>query len=87
MDTDRRRATRQPFLLPTTPITAPEYGSAETDADLLDTIACTSPFDPTGHPALSIPRESGGDDPVGCRFVADWFDEATAVTIGQTLER
>lgn len=85
---DDRLNSYDALVLPTTPITAPEYGTIETDADLLDTIACTSPFNLTGHPALSIPCEAGskGGDPVGCQFVTDWFDEATAVTLGQALE-
>ena len=73
------------LVTPTTPTTAPEYGSVQTDADLLDTIALTSPFNLTGHPALSVPCEGG--EPVGCQIVTDHFEEATAVTLGRALER
>ena len=84
---DDRLSEHDALILPTTPTTAPEYGSVETDADLLDTIALTSPFNLTGHPALSVPCESAADeDPVGCQIVTDHFDEATAVTLGQALE-
>lgn len=82
---DERLDSYDALVLPTTPITAPEYGSIETDADLLDTIAHTSPFNLTGHPALSVPCGEAGD-PVGCQLVTDWFDEATAVTLGRALE-
>lgn len=76
------------LVLPTTPTTAPAFGTVETDADLLDTIAHTSPFNLTGHPALSVPcgRADEQADPVGCQIVTGWFDEATAVTLGEALE-
>ncbi|MXR52588.1 Asp-tRNA(Asn)/Glu-tRNA(Gln) amidotransferase subunit GatA [Halovenus sp. WSH3] len=76
------------LVLSTTPTTAPEYGSVETDADLLETIAHTSPFNLTGHPALSVPWSGaeGPSDPVGCQIVTEWFDEATAVAVGEALE-
>jgi Asp-tRNA(Asn)/Glu-tRNA(Gln) amidotransferase A subunit family amidase len=85
-ETVEQRLTEYDALVtPTTPTTAPEYGSVDTDADLLDTIALTSPFNLTGHPALSVPCE--GEEPVGCQIVTDHFDEATAVTLGAALER
>ncbi len=84
---DDRLSEYDALILPTTATTAPEFGSVETDADLLDTIALTSPFNLTGHPALSVPcRSESGDNPVGCQIVTDQFDEATAVTLGQALE-
>ena len=73
------------LVTPTTPTTAPEFGSVETDADLLDTIALTSPFNLTGHPALSVPCE--GEQPVGCQIVTNHFEEATAVALGQAIVR
>jgi aspartyl-tRNA(Asn)/glutamyl-tRNA(Gln) amidotransferase subunit A len=82
---DERLDSYDALVLPTTPTTAPEYGAVETDADLLETLACTSPFNLTGHPALSVPCGDGGD-PVGCQLVTDWFDEATAVALGRALE-
>lgn len=85
---DDRLTEYDALILPTTPTTAPEFGSVETDADLLDTIALTSPFNLTGHPALSVPsRSESGGEPVGCQVVTDHFDEATAVTLGRALER
>jgi len=76
------------LLLPTTPMSAPDYGEISEDADLLRTIANTGPFNLTGHPALSVPvaTERGDGDPVGCQLVTDWYDEATAVALGRSLE-
>ncbi len=73
------------LLLSTTPNTAPDYGEVTGDEALLRTIAHTSPFNCTGHPALSVPV-AGIDAPVGCQFVTSWYDEATAVTLGAALE-
>lgn len=73
------------LLLPTTPMTAPDFGEVSEDTDLLSTIAHTSPFNLTGHPALSVPVEAGAE-PVGCQVVTDWYDEATAVSLGRVVE-
>ncbi len=73
------------LLLSTTPMTAPDFGEVSEDTDLLSTIAHTSPFNLTGHPALSVPVEAG-DEPVGCQVVTDWYDEATAVALGRVVE-
>jgi aspartyl-tRNA(Asn)/glutamyl-tRNA(Gln) amidotransferase subunit A len=77
------------LVLPTTPMTAPDYGEVTEDADLLRTIANTGPFNLTGNPALSVPLSAGADgdgDPVGCQIVTDWYDEVTAVALGQAIE-
>ncbi|WP_226008086.1 amidase family protein [Natrinema salinisoli] len=84
-----RLGTYDALLLPTTPMTAPDYGEVTEDADLLRTIANTGPFNLTGNPALSVPvmaGEDGNGDPVGCQIVTDWYDEAMAVALGQKLE-
>ena len=73
------------LLLSTTPMTAPDFGEVSEDTDLLRTIAHTSPFNLTGHPALSVPVAADGA-PVGCQVVADWYDEATAVALGRAIE-
>lgn len=82
---DDRLGTYDALLLSTTPMTAPDFGEVSEDADLLRTIAHTSPFNLTGHPALSVPVEAGGE-PVGCQLVTDWYDEATAVALGRAVE-
>jgi aspartyl-tRNA(Asn)/glutamyl-tRNA(Gln) amidotransferase subunit A len=77
------------LVLPTTPMTAPDFGAVTEDADLLRTIANTGPFNLTGNPALSVPLSAGADgdgDPVGCQIVTDWYDEATAVALGQAVQ-
>jgi len=85
---DDRLAEYDALALPTTPMTAPDYGEISEDADLLRTIANTGPFNLTGHPALSVPivTADGDGDPVGCQLVTDWYDEATAVALGRALE-
>jgi aspartyl-tRNA(Asn)/glutamyl-tRNA(Gln) amidotransferase subunit A len=77
------------LLLPTTPMTAPDFGAVDDDAALLRTIANTGPFNLTGNPALSVPASAGADgegDPVGCQIVTEWYDEATAVALGRAIE-
>jgi aspartyl-tRNA(Asn)/glutamyl-tRNA(Gln) amidotransferase subunit A len=82
---DARLAEYDALLLSTTPTTAPGFGEVTEDADLLRTIAHTAPFNLTGHPALSVPVEAGGE-PVGCQLVTGWHDEVTAVALGRTVE-
>ncbi|WP_159903308.1 amidase [Salinirussus salinus] len=82
---DDRLSEYDALFLSTTPTTAPDFGEVTEDADLLRTIAHTSPFNLTGHPALSVPVEAGGE-PVGCQVVTDWYDEATAVALGRAVE-
>jgi aspartyl-tRNA(Asn)/glutamyl-tRNA(Gln) amidotransferase subunit A len=82
---EERLAEYDALLLSTTPMTAPDFGAVADDTDVLRTIAHTGPFNLTGHPALSVPVDAGGD-PVGCQVVTDWYDEATAVALGGTLE-
>lgn len=85
---DNRLEELDAILLPTTPITAPDFGTVTDDMALLRTIAYTSPFNLTGHPALSVPvqTDDGTGDPVGCQIITDWFDEETAVALGHALE-
>lgn len=84
---DDRLDSYDALLLPTTPMTAPDYGAITEDAALLRTIANTGPFNLTGNPALSVPVDADAADPVGCQIVTDWYDEATAAALGQALER
>lgn len=51
-------------------------------------IRCTSPFNLSGHPALSVPCELGADGmPVGLQLVGRWFDESTLLRVGDAFER
>lgn len=74
------------LALPTTPTSAPDFGEVTTTADLLDTIANTSPFNLTGNPALSVPAGTVDGRPVGLQLVADWFDEPTLARFGSAVE-
>ena len=48
--------------------------------------ANTSPFDVTGHPALSVPCGMSHGLPVGLMLVGRHFDEATVLRVGQAAE-
>lgn len=74
------------LALPTTQSTAPEFDQVTDTDDLLRTIANTGPFDLTGHPAISIPCESGAGKPVGFQLVAPWYGEEALAQIGGVVE-
>jgi Asp-tRNA(Asn)/Glu-tRNA(Gln) amidotransferase A subunit family amidase len=73
------------LVTPTTPMTAPTFGSVTTDADFARTVADTAPFNLSGHPALSVPADTESD-PVGVQFVGARDDERTLVALGRALE-
>lgn len=50
-------------------------------------LANTSPFDVTGHPALSVPAGTSEGLPVGLMFVGEAFDDATVLQAGDAFER
>lgn len=74
------------LALPTTPTTAPEFGSVTDDEAFLRTVSHTGPFDATGHPALSVPYGEVDDCPIGFQIVTAHHDEATALGLGAALE-
>ena len=74
------------FALPTTPTTAPEFGSVTDSETFLQTVSHTGPFDATGHPALSVPYGEIDNCPVGFQIVTDHHDEATALGLDAALE-
>lgn len=74
------------LVTPTTPMTAPGFGDIQGTEGLLDTIALTSPFNLTGHPAMSVPCGYVGDRPVGLQIVSDWHDETMLLQIGVLIE-
>src|SRR3954454_21075285 len=47
----------------------------------------TSPFDVTGHPALSVPCGTSDGRPIGMMLVGRHFDDATVLRAGHTYER
>jgi aspartyl-tRNA(Asn)/glutamyl-tRNA(Gln) amidotransferase subunit A len=75
------------LVLPTTPTTAPDFGTVTDDDSFVRTISHTGPFNLTGHPALSVPRGAVDGRPVGCQIVADRHHESTALGLGAVLER
>ncbi len=55
---------------------------------LIGTIAFTSPFNSSGHPAMTVPLHYTKDRlPVGVQFVARFGDEATLIRLAAQLER
>ncbi|WP_191965914.1 MULTISPECIES: amidase [Haloferax] len=75
------------LVTPTTPVTAPEFGTIEGIEGLLRTVENTAPFNCSGHPAISVPTEGVDGKPVGIQFVANWNDEETAFRVAQTIEQ
>jgi Asp-tRNA(Asn)/Glu-tRNA(Gln) amidotransferase A subunit family amidase len=75
------------LICPTTAMLPPEFGAIDEREDVQRTVANTAPFNLTGHPALSVPCGEVDGNPVGIQIVADWNDEATAVTLGSAVER
>ncbi len=53
----------------------------------LNMLPNTSPFDVTGHPALSVPAGESGGLPVGLMFVGTEFDDATVLKAGHAYEQ
>ncbi|MFD1600371.1 amidase [Halobellus rarus] len=75
------------LVLPTTPTTAPPFGTVTNQAAFVQTISHTAPFNLTGHPALSVPCGTADDKPVGCQVVTARHDESTALALGSVAER
>jgi amidase len=80
------------LLMPTlpmkaTPIPAPDASREEYIIRALEMLANTSPFDVTGHPALSLPCAMSQGLPVGMMLVAKSFDESTLLRASHALEQ
>jgi aspartyl-tRNA(Asn)/glutamyl-tRNA(Gln) amidotransferase subunit A len=86
-EVDDALATCDALVLPTTPTTAPSFGSVTDQAAFVRTISHTAPFNFTGNPALSVPCGRADGRPVGCQFVTPRHDESTALALGAALER
>lgn len=78
------------LALPTTPMTAHEISE---DGNLVERIqqdaevmVNTSPFNHSGHPALTVPCGSVDGLPVGLQLVGSKFDEPTLYQIGGLIE-
>lgn len=73
------------LLTPTTPMTAPEFGSITSPEDFTRTIANTAPFNLTGHPAMTVPHGTVNGAPVAVQFVGARYDERTLMAFGSKL--
>jgi len=79
------------LAMPTTPMKAHKY---QPDLDLLGIVSHaldmsdnTSPFNMTGHPAMSIPCGKSDGLPVGLMLVGRHFDEATLFRAADAFEQ
>lgn len=82
------------LAMPTVVIEPPQWGQdvyriGDQEYDALNAfIRCTSPFNLSGHPALSLPCGLGTNGmPVGLQLVGRWFDESTLLNLGNAFER
>lgn len=80
------------LVMPTTPMTALEIPPA--DAGPVEVLSAswgmlgnTSPFDLSGHPAISVPCGTFEDRPVGFMIVGRHFDEPNVFRLAQHIER
>jgi amidase len=78
------------LVLPTTPMKAlplPEPGDVmDVFATAWSNLQNTAAFNVTGHPALSIPCQPGGELPIGAMLVAQHHDDHVALRVGAALE-
>jgi len=78
------------LAMPTTPQTAHEVDRSISRLEAIDRalnmLPNTSPYDNTGHPAISVPAGLADGLPVGAMFVGDPFDDATVLRVGRAFE-
>lgn len=84
------------LVLPTTPVLPPRYVPPASRLEALRrallrpglelVAANTSPFNVTGHPAVTIPAGRSGGLPVGVMLVGRWSDDLRLLRIGAQLE-
>jgi amidase len=70
-----------------TPIPAKDAPPQEVTRRSWEAIRNTSPFNATGHPAISIPCALSEGRPVGLMLVGRHFDEATIYRAANAFER
>ncbi|PSQ11339.1 Asp-tRNA(Asn)/Glu-tRNA(Gln) amidotransferase GatCAB subunit A [Halobacteriales archaeon QS_5_70_15] len=79
------------LAMPTTPQTAHErredLSRLEVIERALNMLPNTSPFDVTGHPAVSVPCGTSDGLPVGLMLVGERFDDATVLRAAEAFER
>jgi amidase len=78
------------LAMPTTPQLPHEWVPDQDRFAFLDdawgSLANCSPFNATGHPALSVPAGTVDGLPVGVMFVGAAFDDATVLNAGRAVE-
>ena len=80
------------LAMPTTPMTATKlpaasHGFAEGVEAGLNMEGNTTPFDLSGHPAISVPCGLANGLPVGLMFIGRHFQDATVLRAAAALER
>ena len=79
------------LLMPTLPMKAtripkPDCAREEIVQCALDMLANTSPFDVTGHPAMSVPCALSEGLPVGMMLIGRDYDESTILRASHAFE-
>jgi amidase len=84
------------LVLPTTPVPPPRYVPPSSPLEALRrallrpglelVAANTSPFNVTGHPAVTIPAGRSNGLPVGAMLVGRWSDDLRLLQIGERME-
>ncbi|ELY41917.1 amidase [Natronorubrum tibetense] len=79
------------LAMPTTPQTAHEVDESISRLEAIDRalnmLHNTSPFDVTGHPAISVPAGRANDLPVGLMLIGERFADATVLSSANAFER
>jgi amidase len=74
-------------VMKATPLPAADAGPEEITRRSWEPIRNTSPFNVTGHPAISIPCGMEDERPIGMMLVGRHFDEATIYRAASAFER
>ena len=79
------------LAMPTTPQTAHEVDETLTRLEAIDRalnmLSNTSPFDVTGHPAISVPAGESDGLPVGLMLAGKRFDDASVLSSAYAFEQ
>lgn len=70
-----------------TPLPGPNASREEYVARALEMIPNTSPFDVTGHPALTVPCGTSGGLPVGMMLIGRHWEDGTVLRVGHAFEQ
>ncbi len=70
-----------------TPLPPADCGPAESCARGFEMIANTAPFDPSGHPAITVPCGSSNGLPIGMMLIGKHWQEATIYRAAHAYEQ